>query len=74
MDEQVMVRAATTLQDLETPCLVLDAERMERNVARLRTRLADLGVGLRPHLKTCKSVEVARHVMDSPRARRPSLR
>lgn len=60
--------AATTptLQDLETPCLVLDATRMERNVARLRTRLADLGVGLRPHLKTCKSVEVARQVMDSP--------
>ncbi|MBI3348000.1 MAG: alanine racemase [Burkholderiales bacterium] len=39
---------------------------MERNVARLRARLATLGVGLRPHLKTCKSVEVARHVMDSP--------
>lgn len=58
--------APTTLQDLETPCLVLDAERMERNIARLRARLADLGVGLRPHLKTCKSVEVARCVMDSP--------
>ena len=57
---------ATTLQDLETPCLVLDAERMERNIARLRARLADLGVGLRPHLKTCKSVDVARRVMDSP--------
>jgi len=56
-----------TLRDLETPCLVLDAARMERNVARLRARLADLGVGLRPHLKTCKSVEVARRVMDSPR-------
>ena len=58
--------ATTTLQDLETPCLVLDAERMERNVARLRARLADLGVELRPHLKTCKSVQVARRVMDSP--------
>lgn len=58
--------SATTLQDLETPCLVLDAERMERNVARLRGRLADLGVELRPHLKTCKSVEVARCVMASP--------
>lgn len=59
--------AATTLEDLETPCLVLDADRLARNVARLRARLADLGVGLRPHLKTCKSVEVARRVMDSPR-------
>lgn len=58
--------ATTRLQDLETPCLVLDAERMARNVARLRARLADLGVGLRPHLKTCKSVDVARQVMSSP--------
>jgi len=55
-----------TLDDLDTPCLVLDADRMERNVARLRGRLANLGVGLRPHLKTGKSVEVARKVMDSP--------
>jgi D-serine deaminase-like pyridoxal phosphate-dependent protein len=57
---------APTLADLATPCLVLDAERMERNVARLRARLDGLGAGLRPHLKTCKSVEVARRVMASP--------
>ena len=36
-DERVMVGAAAmTLHELETPCLVLDAARMERNVARLR--------------------------------------
>jgi D-serine deaminase-like pyridoxal phosphate-dependent protein len=34
----------TTLHDLATPCLVLDVERMERNVARLRGRLDALGV------------------------------
>lgn len=51
---------------LETPCLVLDAERMARNIARLRARLAPFGVTLRPHLKTAKSVEVARQVMESP--------
>ena len=55
-----------SLLTLETPCLVLDADRMARNVARLRGRLAPLGVRLRPHLKTGKSVEVARRVMDSP--------
>ena len=58
---------SSSLHTLETPCLVLDAARMERNVARLRGRMADLGVQLRPHLKTGKSVEVARQVMDSPR-------
>ncbi len=57
--------AATTLSDLATPCLVLDADRMERNIARLKDRLGPLGVGLRPHLKTAKSVDVARRVMTS---------
>ncbi len=56
----------TTLDDLETPCLVLDADKMDRNVARLRGRLGPLGAMLRPHLKTAKSVEVARRVMDAP--------
>ncbi|WCT78954.1 DSD1 family PLP-dependent enzyme [Novosphingobium humi] len=39
---------------------------MERNIARLRARLAPHGVTLRPHLKTAKSVEVALQVMESP--------
>lgn len=56
----------TRLGDLETPCLVLDADRMDRNIARLRERLAPLGVTLRPHLKTAKSVEVAQRVMATP--------
>jgi D-serine deaminase-like pyridoxal phosphate-dependent protein len=57
---------APTLGELATPCLVLDAERMERNIARLRDRMNRLGVRLRPHLKTCKSVDVARRAMASP--------
>lgn len=57
---------ATTLGDLATPCLLLDADRMERNIARLKARLDGLGVTLRPHLKTSKSVDVARRVMTSP--------
>lgn len=39
---------------------------MERNVGRLRDRLDRLGVALRPHLKTAKSVDAARLVMTSP--------
>jgi D-serine deaminase-like pyridoxal phosphate-dependent protein len=58
--------SAATLQDLETPCLLLDEARMERNIARLRRKVADHGVGLRPHLKTAKSIEVAGMLMDSP--------
>lgn len=64
MIEQVPAQQKT-LQTLETPCLVLDTERMHRNIRRLRERLATLGPNLRPHLKTAKSVEVARRVMTS---------
>ncbi|WIW91078.1 DSD1 family PLP-dependent enzyme (plasmid) [Sphingobium sp. V4] len=39
---------------------------MDRNIVRLRERLAPLGVTLRPHLKTAKSVEVAQRVMGTP--------
>ena len=54
-----------TLLTIETPSLVLDADRMDRNISRLKSHLAMLGVGLRPHLKTGKSVEVARCIMPS---------
>jgi D-serine deaminase-like pyridoxal phosphate-dependent protein len=50
----------TTIFDLETPCLLLDRGRLERNVALMRTRCRELGVQLRPHVKTPKSVEIAR--------------
>lgn len=63
LDKTATQTSAVRLGDLETPCLVLDADRMDRNIARLRDRIAGLGVTLRPHLKTAKSVEVARRVM-----------
>ena len=47
---------------LPTPALLLDEMRMMRNIARLAERAESLGVSLRPHLKTAKSVEVARRV------------
>lgn len=56
----------TPLTALETPALLLDEARMMRNIARLRTRLAPMGVQLRPHLKTSKSIDCAHRVMDSP--------
>ncbi len=46
--------------DLETPALLLDTSKMDRNIARMSARLAGLGVAFRPHLKTCKSIDVAR--------------
>ncbi len=51
------------LSQLETPCLVLDEAKLERNVARMRAHLDALGVNLRPHVKTAKSIDVARRVL-----------
>jgi D-serine deaminase-like pyridoxal phosphate-dependent protein len=48
------------LQDLPTPYLVLDRPRMEHNIERMHDRAAALGVTLRPHVKTCKSIDIAR--------------
>jgi D-serine deaminase-like pyridoxal phosphate-dependent protein len=66
IDRTVNNASVATLGELETPCLILDADRMDRNIARLRGRLDGFGVSLRPHLKTTKCVEVARRVMSSP--------
>ncbi len=54
---------ADRLSDLPTPQLILDEARMLRNIARLRSRLRPHEVTLCPHLKTAKSVEVARRVL-----------
>ncbi len=48
------------LADLPTPCLVLDLDRLERNLERMAARCRKLGVRLRPHFKTHKCVEIAR--------------
>lgn len=45
---------------IETPALILDEERLKRNTRRMLEHCAAQGVTLRPHVKTCKSVEVAR--------------
>jgi D-serine deaminase-like pyridoxal phosphate-dependent protein len=47
-----------SLQDLSTPTALVDVERMQRNVLRMQTRMNELGVRFRPHVKTSKCVSV----------------
>lgn len=42
------------------PALLLDKERMERNVGRMQRQVQRLGVAFRPHAKTSKCWEVPR--------------
>jgi D-serine deaminase-like pyridoxal phosphate-dependent protein len=52
------------LSDLPTPCLVLDRTILERNLLVMANALARLGVPLRPHMKTAKSIDVARMAIE----------
>lgn len=46
-------------QDLDTPTLCLDADALERNIAKMAAFLADKPAGLRPHSKTHKCPTIA---------------
>ena len=47
--------------ELPTPTVLLDRAKLDRNLARMAARMRSLGVDLKPHLKTAKSAEIARH-------------
>lgn len=47
------------LADPDTPFAVVDVHRTRRNIARLAQHADHLGVTLRPHVKTAKSLDVA---------------
>ena len=53
------------LHDLQTPCLVLDRTILARNIATMAAASARLGVALRPHMKTAKSIDVARMALEA---------
>ena len=49
-----------SLDTLETPALLVEHARLAHNLARMQARARALGVRLRPHVKTHKSVAIAR--------------
>lgn len=53
---------ASDIDTIATPALILDVTKADRNIARLRARLDALGVGFRPHVKTAKSIDLARRL------------
>jgi len=50
---------------LDTPCLVVDLDRAEANARRMGAAAAERGVALRPHVKTHKSIALARLQLDA---------
>lgn len=53
------------ISDAETPRLLLDPDRLQHNIDAMAARCADLGVQLRPHFKTPKSLKVAERALQS---------
>ncbi len=48
-----------TLDDLSTPCLLIERKRLARNVENMQAKAAAENVTLRPHIKTHKSTRIA---------------
>ena len=51
------------LTELETPALVLDRSKLDRNLERMSAHIRGLGGVLRPHVKTAKSIDVVRRAL-----------
>lgn len=51
----------------ETPLLLLDRERLDANIARMRERLSAFPLTFRPHVKTSKCLEVTERLFDGGR-------
>lgn len=47
------------IEDLPTPALLVDVDKLETNIAAMANKTRELGVTLRPHIKTHKCVEIA---------------
>ncbi|MCH8479384.1 MAG: alanine racemase, partial [Wenzhouxiangella sp.] len=52
-----------SLTALPTPCLLVDQRLMMANIERMNRQLEQLRVPPRPHLKTCKNIEIARRML-----------
>jgi D-serine deaminase-like pyridoxal phosphate-dependent protein len=53
------MRPGMTIDELDTPCLLVDLDRMEANIRRWQAAIGATGVTLRPHVKTHKVPAIA---------------
>jgi D-serine deaminase-like pyridoxal phosphate-dependent protein len=54
-----LINVAGSRQALDTPALVVDLDALERNIAGMAAHARAVGVALRPHAKTHKSMRIA---------------
>jgi D-serine deaminase-like pyridoxal phosphate-dependent protein len=59
-----MKAATRNVRELDTPCLILDTEILERNLRRMQDVVMRAGKALRPHAKTHKCTALARRQIE----------
>jgi D-serine deaminase-like pyridoxal phosphate-dependent protein len=55
----------TPVEELDTPCIIIDLDVAESNIAKLQTAANEMGVDVRPHSKTNKSPYWVRKQLDA---------
>src|SRR5262245_52039668 len=60
-----MIQPGTPISELDTPALLIDMERVEKNIRAWQDNIGANGVGLRPHVKTHKIPDLARLQLDA---------
>ncbi|MBW6421983.1 DSD1 family PLP-dependent enzyme [Rhizobium sp. XQZ8] len=60
----VPAEIGASIDDIQTPALIIDLDAFERNVARMRDYAEKMGVKLRAHAKTHKSADIALYLME----------
>lgn len=53
------------LKKIDTPFLLIDKTKFKKNISNLNIKLAPYEVQLRPHLKTVKSLEAVKHLLEN---------
>lgn len=53
-----VAKPPATILDVPTPALILDRIRLKANADKMLARVRQLGVALRPHVKTSKSIDI----------------
>ncbi len=52
-------------QEIDTPAVLINLQRLEANIHRMQQKMNELGVNLRPHIKAHKVPEIARMQLDA---------
>ena len=65
-DKRTLIGLDLADSRIPTPSFVIDKAKLMRNISRAKMRAHELGVKFRPHIKTHKSIEIARLQMQTP--------